>query len=45
MTEPKEKNAEESDEGSDGAPGSSTRRPKTTIGAYLADKREKSSHP
>lgn len=32
MTEPKEKNAEESDDGSDGAQGSSHRKPKTTIG-------------
>lgn len=45
MTEPKEKNAEESDEGSDGAQGSSNRKPKTTIGVCLEDEREKSSHP
>lgn len=32
MSDPKEKIADESDEGSDGGQGTSTRKPKTTIG-------------
>lgn len=45
MTEPKEKQAEESDEGSDGAQGSSNRKPKTTIGTHTGYRPENLTDP